>query len=141
MAQFLTGDMWNTGYNADVILVTANSYRDKHGHLIMGAGAALQMKERWELAPKEFGRLVRPHYGVIILEKYGIFQTKSSPWHPSDLTLIRNSTSILDIVARVFCDWSFYLNYPGIGLGARSEKEVFPIVSQLPDNVFIWKKN
>lgn len=142
MATFLNGDMWQKVDGFTTVLVTTNNVL-RNGELVMGAGAAKQMVERWKYAPVYFGRAIngRAEYGVIIddLLGYGIFQTKRHFNQPSDPALISKSARMLAEIAKDRPDETFYLNYPGIGLGGLSESSVRPLLRDLPDNVIIWR--
>jgi hypothetical protein len=153
MPQYKTGNMFTAhedeGYSIDAIFVTANSYIKQGGKLTMGAGAAKDMLNQYPNIDKTFGeRLLSKHmvaYHILALPVYeqsvailGLFQTKFHWNTPSDLALIEQSTQMLAYFADMF-NGTIALNYPGIGLGRRTEEEVKPILDILPNNVWIYK--
>lgn len=141
----IQGNLWDELGHADLILFTANNTLDKNGHLVMGAGAALEAKELFPDAPARFGHLLNggtPNYGVAILGyadfHLGAFQTKIHWRDPSPLSLIEYSVNKLIHCADRFR--RIALNFPGTGCGLVSESVVMPIIQKLPDNVFIYQK-
>jgi hypothetical protein len=139
-------NLWNS--NADIILITTNSFIKNDGALAMGKGAALEMKTKYPLLPFDFGKTIREKYGHlkeynIILEssipsRFGIFQVKYHFKDSANIELIKRSILKLQIMASNN-DIQFAMNYPGIGFGQLSEKDVFPLISMLSDNVTIYK--
>jgi len=126
------------------LVTTSNSFT-KDGRLVMGKGAALDLKKKVVDIDRTFADLLRTRttnnfYGFVIWEKYGIFQVKYNFKDPAVLDLIRASTYVLTKFAKSHKDWTFAMNYPGIGAGQLSIEEVMPIVSKLPDNVYLYIK-
>jgi hypothetical protein len=145
-------------HQADLLLVTGNSFMKHDGRLVMGAGAAKQLRSyissslfHYDLE-KHFGAALsvlfsNPHlctYGIMydcIKENaplFGVFQTKYHWKDKACLSLIELSTHILSIISAQFM--RIAVNFPGIGSGGLHEDDVFPIISQLPNNVYIYKK-
>jgi len=136
---------------ASLILVTTNSYVRSNGTLVMGRGAASQLKNYLPNCESIFGHMVqhttRGHvmarYGICIHPyaqngvNYGIFQVKYHWGKPAIPELIAHSVSKLTQIAHLYP--SISLNYPGIGNGGLSEEAVWPMVYDLPDNVTVWK--
>jgi len=138
--------------DADVILVTTNSYINRNRQLVMGRGFASCMASKFpeikEIAGERIGHLSR--YGVINIPKIicsvnasridiALFQVKYHFKDNADLDLVKFSTMMLRIWAYIEKDKEFFLNYPGIGQGKLDKSLVEPIVSKLPDNVTIWE--
>lgn len=144
------GNLWDT--TDPVILVTANSYITKDGRLVMGRGAALELKNlipgfdfrAGERLLGSCGHLGK--YGVEFfsynyadgLALLGIFQVKYNFKDRADLDLIKYSTDKLlskwvELVDKGYDAIS--MNFPGIGYGGLNFEDVLPIVSVLPDNV------
>ncbi|MCK5018192.1 MAG: hypothetical protein KAS32_14140 [Candidatus Peribacteraceae bacterium] len=147
MPQFQTGDI----FSADgIILITGNSCLKKDGSLVMGAGAALEMKVRVPLCDKIYGLIVKQTcghlgiYGIIIrdfyYQPYGLFQTKTDFKHDSKLALISMSTDKLKKLARANTEQIYNVNFPGVGYGKLSKEKVMPIIKSLPKNVVIWSR-
>lgn len=148
------GDIWqNELGKADLILVPGNSTLKKNGELVMGAGAALELAQRFPDAPRAFGKANQSpvceqcNYGVVFDtlvsngEKYrvGLFQSKTHWRNSSDLTLIAWAAGQLLNFANVQRHWRIALCFPGIGLGGLKREDVLPILEKLPDNVFVYE--
>lgn len=151
-----TGNMF--AHPASLILVTTNSYVRSDGTLVMGRGAALDLRRRWPEAESVFGYAVsNPHnrkvcisgyqvvpYGVIVAhppangQLYGIFQVKYHWGKPALPELIEYSVDKLISIAHQY--QSIYLNYPGIGNGGLTREVVGPLIERLPGNVTVWER-
>lgn len=156
------GNMWDIYDQTDLFLITANSSLNNKGELIMGAGIAKEVKEKFPNLSLKFGQSLKeklknnfennlPHdfYGLFLFPgieniRIGLFQTKFHWSNPSNLYLVFLSTA--ELLKEIFlCDehsWGYSridLNFPGIGKGQLSREEVLPIISVLPDNVHIWE--
>lgn len=145
-------DIWKTC--CDILLVTSNNSIKSNGELVMGRGAALEMKQRFPEFPKKAGALIKAfsknsYYGVIIVHvdeqgrQYGLFQVKEHFKSNANIYLIKNSLSELSHYAS--CLWgsiglTVALNFPGIGYGRLTEDTVLPFLHVLPNNVYIYKK-
>lgn len=125
----------------------------------MGAGAAKQAKERFPTLPKRLGErilqssLAGKDYGITLTSALGnqendflvlgAFQTKIHWREPSDLGLIRFSCKELCRYATQYR--RIAMNYPGVGLGGRTQEQVGPILQQELghlDHLFIyWKQS
>lgn len=149
--KLVIGNLWNEEDVADVILVTTNSYITNSGKLVMGRGAAREAAERYSSLPYQLARMIslfeaKP-YGVILLPpqengiRLGAFQVKHHWRDQASLDLIQFSTNRLRTIANAWYGHRFALNYPGIGNGRLDEAKVFPIIQELPDNVFVYKRN
>jgi hypothetical protein len=150
-----TGNMWNAYKDADLFLITTNSFVKKDGRLVMGAGIAKQARDRYTDLDLSMGQYVEDNgghlgrYGLIVsnfwpLSRMGLFQVKYHWRDSADISLVEFSTNKLlqwikkhdkENVMRI------HLNYPAIGNGGLTEEKVFPIISELPDNVTVWKYN
>lgn len=130
-----------------VVLFTGNSYINKKGELVMGRGAALDVKKQFPDLPKKFGDCITvagKEYGVILITQFplhtmGVFQVKYHYKDNADILLIKNSTEKLKKYALKAPNLIFHMNFPGIGWGGLTEKQVMPIIESLPDNVWIYK--
>jgi len=150
--KLMIGNLWDYTDKADVLIFTGNSFIKRNGELVMGRGMALEVKKRYPFVPKLIGELIRSYpnprkYGLAILEnlklpfKIGSFQVKYHFRDPANMELIRYSTSLLREYAEKNQHLTVFLNFPGIGYGRlkRLEGEIKRIISELPDNVYIWK--
>lgn len=144
MPTFKQGNMWYVFDAVDYFVITTNAYVKQNGALVMGAGIARQVRDKWPGIDVEMGKAVRAamdaqkYYGVILGEKLGIFQVKYYFADAADLDLIWRSATELERVAREMPDKTFALNFPGIGNGKLSRELVAPLLKGLPDNVQVW---
>lgn len=158
MVKHIVGDVFES--IVDVAIVPTNSFVKRNGELVMGAGAALAMKELHPPIAKEFGKTVkeRGHLGFYgsIIRVYrdietnefrgglGALQTKFHFKDKSTLLLIKDSLeSLLNLVNIVeeFEERSFTygLVYPGIGNGGLHRLEVAPLLEVLPDSFTVFR--
>lgn len=144
MAVFKTGNMWDAWDTVDHFIITTNSTLKNNGALVMGAGIARQVRDRFSNIDRKIGTVIKQHptprrYGLLLgAKKLGIFQVKYHWGSPADLELIRYSTSLLTAEAISNPDKTYALNFPGIGNGKLHITEVAPIMESLPDNVEVW---
>ena len=119
----------------------------------MGAGAALEAKQRFPELPRALGKLIpemidkHGFYGIAVppgIEYAGTlvgsFQSKYDWRQPSDLDLIRKSVDYLRYLSEKHENKLFALNFPGIGKGGLSEEEVLPILETLPHRVWVYRR-
>ena len=134
---------------ANLYFFTGNSYVKRNGALVMGRGAARQVRDLYPGIDKQFGQAVlesrdagRAIYGVIVKcgpnENIGVFQVKHGFREKAKLDLITFSVQVLGEFASRF-DRGIHMNYPGIGNGGLMQTDVAPLLATLPDNVFIYK--
>lgn len=135
-------NMFNLG---SLFLVTGNSYITAKKELVMGRGAAEQLKERFPGLPKTFADII-PHlkfYGIVTCSIFygevGVFQVKTSWKGPASLDLIEKSTKMLSQIASNYDRVD--MNFPGIGNGRLKRESVLPYIVDLPDNIYIWECN
>lgn len=151
------GDMFKA---EGILIVTTNATIKKNGALVMGRGAARQMRDTYYDCDKDFGKKIEyikcswntsnKKYGLIIYNHFdyddertfrtlGIFQVKYHYKDMADLNLIEFSTKKLEEYVVYNPHLIFNLNYPGIGNGGRTIEEIEPIIKILPDNIHIWR--
>ena len=126
--------------------ITTNSYLTKDLRLVMGRGAALELKTISPGIDQIFGNIINRtcgHLGVYGLIKIdhalcGAFQVKHHFRDKADLELIQFGVVLLTAEARNM-DQIVHLNYPGIGNGKLSKEEIRPLLNILPDNVHVWE--
>lgn len=139
-------DVFGDGNNLWVC--SANSTLNKHGHLVMGKGLALQLKQRVPCIAEFFGDVIKRHYydggiygflpcAVLPEQRIGILQVKTHFRNRAELCLLGYSLLRLDSYAMP--KWVIHLNYPCIGNGGRTEEEVLPLISELDDRFHVWK--
>lgn len=143
MPVFRTGNMWDVFDEVDHFVITTNAIIKANGAVVMGAGIAKQVRDRFPGIDVEIGQAIQEHksggfYGCIIGKKLGVFQVKYHFKHRALPELISNSARMLADHARAHPERTYALNYPGIGNGKITVREVEPYLRQLPDNVQIW---
>ncbi len=154
MPKFQTGNMWDVWDDADLFLITTNSFIRKNSQLTMGRGMAFDAALRDKQMALYFGRELKKAdmhlkvYGLFIPSLWphrreGAFQTKLHWQDRADTDIIIESTRQLFVWAETHNGDSpknIHLNFPGIGYGGLDRKKVLPIVEILPNNVTIWEK-
>ena len=141
MAIFRQGNLFQEN---GIKFVTGNSYLTKDLRLVMGRGAALELKTRSPGIDKVFGDIISRtcgHLGVYGLIKHdfcGLFQVKYNFLDKADPELIEFSAALLNAEAKK-TDRIIHLNYPGIGNGKLLKEIVRPLLDTLPDNVHVWE--
>ncbi len=125
---------------ANLYFFTGNSYVKRNGALVMGRGAARQVRDLYPGIDKKFGRVIPHlgHYGYYIEGSIGVFQVKKHFSAKAELDLIKVSTEFLTGFALTWPQ-AIYMNYPGIGNGGLLQTDVAPLLATLPDNVFLYK--
>lgn len=143
MPIFETGGMFRA---PGFIIVTTNSFLTSEIKLVMGRGAAYDLKVIVPGIDLIFGKMINEtcghlgRYGLVFHERYGAFQVKYRFNQKARLDLITYSISRLSTVANRDRKSIFNVNYPGIGNGELKEHQVRPILEMLPSNVHVWKK-
>lgn len=145
------GNMWDVFGKTDLFLVTTNPIVRKDGAVVMGRGIALQMKTRFPEFPYAFAHDLQrrkdeaefdPDTGVVGVfggQLVGFFMVKTHWRDKADLDVIAKSANALRWKAANYRRVD--LNFPGTGNGKLNREDVLPIISMLPDNVFIWEKD
>jgi hypothetical protein len=133
------------------ILATTNATIRKDGALVMGRGAALEAKSRYEDLDYRLGHIIADScgsgglYGVLFADvrypepRLGAFQVKYNWNEQADLDLINYSMSKLITIATAMPHERFNLNFPGIRNGRLGRREVLDALDPGPDNIIIWE--
>jgi len=146
------GNMF-TDYNTDDnYLITTNAVIIGENRLVMGAGVALEAKNRFNKIDRVFGNYINqlfgdwprdtyPHYGCLpkVYKNIGMFQTKYHWRDPSPIDLIKFSTDMLNNYVYKHPGEVFHLPFPGINNGRLSPGRVYPIIMGLPDTIIVWR--
>ena len=135
------GNIWSVYRDTDHLLFTANSCVKADGSLVMGAGIAKQVRDRFPGIDRLIGAVVKAtgtRFGLILGRKIGVFQTKLHWRDPSPVELIEHSTRLLTVRASDTPGERFDMTMPGCSHGQLSRSIVDPIISFLPDNVHVW---
>lgn len=147
------GNMWNEFEDSDLFLITANSTIKHNGELVMGRGIALEVKKRFPMFPKQVGKEISlrkrfsPIYGITeavpgVPSQLRCFQVKYHWREKANIELIKYSTRLLSLVLKGGYYTNVHLNYPGIGNGNLSKREVEPVLEKyLSDinEITIWE--
>ena len=130
----------------DVYLFTGNGIIKKNGAIVMGRGAAKQVRDTYPGIDESFGAIIqrKPNANIVWVslpndQHLGWFKVKDHWIEPAKLELIQISTERLRVLATNKKKITFHMNYPGIGNGKLSIADVGIILSTLPDNVRIYK--
>lgn len=136
----------------DVYLFTGNAIIKNNGAIVMGRGAAKQVRDSYPGVDKAFGLAIeaRPlefiqwvrlagHPDDTGEQHIGWFKVKDHWRDPARRSIITQSTKRLIEIANGHPDITFHMNYPGIGNGKLKLKDIEPVLSALPDNVRIYK--
>ena len=137
----MTGDIWTFAEWPHVfLLITTNGTIKGDGAAVMGRGVALQAKDRYPRIEFSLGAAIVAKRNRVssIGGNLIAFPVKHNWWERADLELIKRSTEELKDIASVQLNAIFILPRPGCNNGKRDwETEVKPIVSILPDNVWV----
>jgi hypothetical protein len=138
------GDMFEMWGHCDLFLVTTNSYIRKDGGLVMGRGAAKQLKEKVPESPFKLGSQIGhlKEYCIVTCDDhdtyfhydqpYGAFQVKRHYAEAADLRLIEESAIMLSrwLASPWEQDSLYVLNFPGIGNGGLKREAVLPVLEK-----------
>lgn len=144
MKEFV-GNMWRyykkPGF---VVLITTNGTVRNDGHLVMGAGCALEAMQRISGLAKGLGTAVKKSGNKMFSFGAGkngprllTFPVKHNWYEKADLKLIRLSASKLNHMARRYPELKFVLPRPGCGNGGLKWETVKPLLKDLPENVLV----
>jgi hypothetical protein len=143
MPTFRKGEMFKA---SGFIIVTTNSFLTSEVKLVMGRGAAWQLKTRVPGIEGIFGKMIHEScghlgcYGLIFHKRYGAAQVKYRFNEKARLQLIRLSMNMLSVKASRDRNRIFNINFPGIGNGGLRKDQVESLLNVLPDNVHVWEK-
>jgi len=135
----------------DLFLFTGNTVVKKNGALVMGRGAAKEVRDSYPNIDKVFGKAITEHPTDNILwapltdpghsapnRFIGWFKVKHHWADNAELALISASVKDLTSFAEKFPKYTFHMNYPGIGNGGLAIEDVANLLKDLPDNVYIY---
>ena len=130
----------------NVYLFTGNSVIKNNGAIVMGRGAAKQVRDSYKDIDKSFGLAIEARPGVNLIwitlpgdQHIGWFKVKEHWQQPALRDVIASSTKELVHRAEQRPHFTFHMNYPGIGNGRLDEAHIQPIIETLPDNVLIYR--
>lgn len=150
-----------------LIAIPANSKIKSGGQLVMGAGFAKQVADTHSSLPMAAAMAVRSafsspgFYGFVFIPgtRFCLFQSKRSPFEPSDYKLIEDSIlKMLDVIKKTRVKYSnqfdikargpvefsnIHIPLPGVGLGGLDREVVIEMFQTLlpsdDDRFVIWQ--
>lgn len=137
------GNLWD--FNG-VLCITTNGTLRKDGACIMGRGVAYQAKNRYPQLPYSLGHNIKYLGNHVFFynlsgpqqpQRLITFPVKHNWWEKADLKLIAQSVQELIKMNQSLGNVNVYLHRPGCGNGGLSWTEVKPLISVLPDNIYI----
>ena len=135
----VVGDMWKM--DADAICVTTNGIIKKNGEAVMGAGVALQAKNRYPSLPRALAKKLRsvgnhvyhmPQSDIHIIT----FPTKHDWRDDSDIKLIERSCEELVVLTHCLGWKKVILPRPGCANGKLNWSDVKLVLEKHFDNRF-----
>ena len=126
-----------------VKLFTGNSQKVA-GKLVMGKGAALDVKQNYLGIDRVFGRIIEADsdYLLCILSEYGIgaFQVKRRFNSKASYVMIERSARMLCDLARGRPFMTYHCNFPGVGAGGLKYDDVEGVLQSVGfgDNVVFY---
>lgn len=127
-------------------LFTGNPIITKEGRVVMGRGAAREVRDIYKDIDKELAKLIKKkpkkslHFVKTRNGWIGWFKVKNHWSEDADLRLIKKSTKALIKIAlkELNSGNTVHLNFPGVGNGKLTLEEVLPTICKLPDNVYVY---
>lgn len=140
-----TGDLWELAKAESApVVITTNSSVKKNGRAVMGAGCALEAKDRFADIDLVLGQMLARDGNHVAILSLGVgslcivsFPTKYNWFDKSDLTLIKRSAREL---AGLMTDLSVprvIMPRPGCGYGGLRWSVVKPVLEPILDDRFI----
>jgi len=134
-------DIWQVYNRGEFIVITTNGFVKKNGEAVMGAGIALQAKNRFPGIAFAIGQGIAYWGNVPLVNvKYRIFTlpTKKTWTENADLKLIEDGLEILTRMVTELQLEKIYLPKPGCGNGKLNwETQVKPLCEKLLDSRFV----
>ena len=127
----------------EVRLFTGNPIKRQDGGIVMGRGAARQVRDTYPGIDKLI-KTDKPVTWIEIPDRsrqwLGWFKVKHHWKDEACLDLIKGSSDFLADIANLRPDHTFKINAPGIGNGKLQWSDVEPLLQALPDNCLVYKK-
>lgn len=138
----IRGNLWAYFDREHIIAITTNGTIKANGSGVMGRGCAAEAKTRIHGIEKVLGTRLREHgNGVVELNEMPTvisFPVKHQWWEKADLELIqRSAAELVEFMMYEATGRPVILPRPGCGNGGRTWAEVKPLVSFLPDKVWV----
>jgi len=132
----------------DIYLFTGNPVVKRDGSIVMGRGAAKQVRDSIPGVDLLFGMgiIENPTANLLWTSTSGVpetrlgwFKVKTHWKDPAEMSIIEESVEQLAAVATARPHFTFHMNYPGVGNGRLGVQDVQPLLEKLPNNVLIYK--
>jgi pimeloyl-ACP methyl ester carboxylesterase len=127
----MKGDLWT--YPGDFRVVPTNGVTRNDGTAIMGAGIALQARNRYPDLEAQLGKLILDGGNHVYMLNHGVvaFPTKYHFMNPSDFTLVRQSARELLTLSYGYPDKVFILPRVATGLGGLDWRAVKTLIDSI----------
>lgn len=152
---------FETPDKSKLLVFTANGILTKSSKLVMGAGIAKAVRDRYVGIDEWFGRSLRQRPELLIPthtdcndfvyayefhllrglyrhQPIAALQTKLHFSTPSPLELVHQSLERLAAITDLYSE--IHLTMPGVANGKLPLASVLPLVEQLPNNCYVWSK-
>jgi hypothetical protein len=154
MPTYRKGDYWDEYDRSDLFLFTGCGVVINKC-LVMGAGTARQVRDRYWGISKAIGRTIIDRgypcidnvytYGLLVSDRYpkaklGAFQTKLHWKNPSPIELIYESACLLQAWCYQNPTARVDLPMPGVGCGGLESTDILSITDILPNRVNVWER-
>ena len=137
--KYTQGNLWDF-HNLGPICITTNGVIRKDSTLVMGAGIALQAKQRFPEVPGILADLVSTHGNhafYLTVQNLFSFPTKHDWKDKSSINLITQSCHELVNITNQMSFTRVYLQKPGCANGQLSWDQVNPLISEILDDRFV----
>lgn len=137
------GDVWSyLGRKGFIICVPTNESVKENGEAVMGKGVAKQAVVEFPELPRLLASSLKAKGNVVsrLTDQLYSFPTKHNWYDHGDKKLIKESVQTLLKLATENPHIKYVLPRPGCGSGSMKWSTIQPIVSILPENVFVINK-
>ena len=121
----------------EALIFTGNSYVTREGKLVMGRGAAREVRDKYPGIDLRFGEQIihQSFYGLLldapassVRTPIYAFQVKYDWSMAASLHLIQKSGWMLKELLNNSTGWTFHMNMPGVGNGGLKYREVIQTI-------------
>jgi len=139
----ITGNIWDFHEQGKWIVIPTNGSVNSGSEAIMGAGIALQAKQRYPMLPSALGQAIRAQgrSSLVHISSEGLIllPTKNDWWEDSSLELIEQGLkeliALLDLIREY--PTPIYLSRLGCGNGNLKWEDVKPLLEGYLDDRFV----
>ena len=115
------GNIWEFHKQGKWIVITTNGSVDSRGEAVMGAGLALQAKQKYPMLPSALGQAIKAlgRTSVVHISSEGLilFPTKDDWWEDSSLGLIEQGLKELTALSDLIINHPTPIYLPRLGCG------------------------